>query len=65
MTSITGGCLCGGVRYEVSGEPLFARFCCCRDCQRQSGSACCRVGLSGYGPPPDQWGAEALRQDSG
>ena len=38
MTSMTGSCLCGSVRYEVSGEPLFARFCCCRDCQRQSGS---------------------------
>jgi hypothetical protein len=35
----TGGCLCGGIRYESSGEPVFALQCHCRDCQRQSGSA--------------------------
>lgn len=35
----TGGCLCGGIRYESAGEPVFALQCHCRDCQRQSGSA--------------------------
>jgi hypothetical protein len=35
---ITGGCLCGMVRYQVSGEPLFALHCHCRDCQRASGT---------------------------
>src|SRR5689334_19420272 len=37
-TRITGGCLCGALRYEVSGEPGSAGFCFCRDCQRASGS---------------------------
>jgi hypothetical protein len=35
----TGGCLCGRVRYESAGAPLFSLLCHCRDCQRQSGSA--------------------------
>ena len=35
---ITGGCLCGAIRYEAEGEPLYAVHCCCRDCQRASGA---------------------------
>jgi hypothetical protein len=35
----TGGCLCGAVRYESAGDPVFSLQCHCRDCQRQSGSA--------------------------
>lgn len=35
----TGGCLCGAVRYESGGEPLFSLKCHCRDCQRSSGTA--------------------------
>ena len=33
-----GGCLCGQVRYEVSGEPLAVVVCHCKNCQKQSGS---------------------------
>jgi len=39
VSPMTGGCLCGAVRYESSGDPGFALLCHCRDCQRQSGSA--------------------------
>ena len=35
----TGGCLCGAVRYESSGDPLFSLQCHCRDCQRETGTA--------------------------
>jgi hypothetical protein len=34
----TGGCACGGVRYEISGEPVFQNHCQCLDCQHKSGT---------------------------
>ncbi len=35
--SITGGCLCGAVRYTVTADPLATRVCWCRDCQYIAG----------------------------
>jgi hypothetical protein len=35
---MTGGCLCGDIRYEISGEPLFVAHCCCKDCQKATGA---------------------------
>jgi hypothetical protein len=32
-----GGCACGSIRYEYSGEPQLSLHCCCRSCQRASG----------------------------
>ena len=34
----SGGCACGAVRYEISGEPVFQNHCQCRDCQKKSGT---------------------------
>jgi hypothetical protein len=39
MADITGGCLCGRVRYTVTGDAAFAGICHCRNCQRATGSA--------------------------
>ncbi|HTT99670.1 MAG TPA: GFA family protein [Rhizomicrobium sp.] len=45
---VTGGCLCGAVRYVAQGEPRFAGYCFCDDCRRQSGSG--YIGFMGYDP---------------
>jgi hypothetical protein len=39
MTTVTGGCLCGAVRYEYEGVVGAAAYCHCADCRRVSGSA--------------------------
>jgi hypothetical protein len=36
--SYTGGCLCGGLRYQAEGEPSFSGHCYCEDCRKASGS---------------------------
>ncbi len=38
---ITGGCLCGAVRYEIDADQLAddASYCHCSMCRRWSGSA--------------------------
>ena len=35
----SGGCQCGGVRYESEGEALELYICHCRECRKQSASA--------------------------
>lgn len=44
-TTHEGRCLCGSVRYRVTGEPLRALACHCTACQRRTGSA---FGVSVY-----------------
>ena len=34
----TGGCACGAIHYEISGEPVFSNDCQCLDCQSESGA---------------------------
>jgi hypothetical protein len=36
---LTGGCLCGGVRYEIDQPLVSAVYCHCRRCQRRTGTA--------------------------
>ena len=36
--TMTGGCLCGSLRYEAEGEPSAIGKCYCTDCQKESGT---------------------------
>lgn len=35
----TGGCLCGEITYEITGDLIATAVCHCDHCQRQSGGA--------------------------
>jgi hypothetical protein len=37
--SMTGGCLCGGVRFELTEPARAAGYCHCTRCQRRTGTA--------------------------
>ena len=36
---LTGGCLCGGVRFRVDAPLVVATYCHCTRCQRRTGTA--------------------------
>jgi hypothetical protein len=39
MVKMTGGCLCGQVRYSANADPSFIGVCHCTHCQKQTGTA--------------------------
>ena len=43
----SGGCSCGAVRYEASGDPIRVGVCHCKECQLRTGTA---FGISCYFP---------------
>jgi hypothetical protein len=56
---LTGGCLCGAIRYEVTQPPLKVYACHCLDCQRITSSAF-SIGVTIPGEAFRQTGKEAV-----
>lgn len=38
MERVTGGCLCGDVRFEATGRPYRVGICHCLDCRKHHGA---------------------------
>jgi hypothetical protein len=38
MSHAEGGCLCGAIRYRVTGSPAWSVICHCRGCRKASGA---------------------------
>ena len=59
---ITGGCLCGALRYEATSAPKYAGYCFCADCRKASGSAF--IGFMGFSPDQIAVTGETRRHSS-
>jgi len=55
----TGGCLCGALRYQAQGEPLYAGLCYCIDCQKASGSGF--IPFMGFASSAVRFSGETLK----
>ena len=59
---LTGGCLCGGVRYELTGSLVSAAYCHCTRCQRRTGTASSAQARVERGGLRITQGAELVRE---
>lgn len=62
--SLTGGCLCGSITWELTGDPIATAVCHCTHCQRQSGGAF-SVNLIGHESQLSVAGDLAVYEDRG
>jgi len=58
---LTGGCLCGGVRFEVSQPLVHSSYCHCTRCQRRTGTAASASARVSPGSLQVLAGAELVR----
>jgi hypothetical protein len=49
MSVLSGGCVCGEVRYEVSEPFVSANYCHCTRCQRRTGTGASANGRTAEG----------------
>jgi hypothetical protein len=48
LAAMTGGCLCGEVRFEIDEPLIGAEYCHCKRCQRRTGTA---ASVTALAPP--------------
>lgn len=58
---LTGGCMCGAVRYELKSDPFDCGWCHCRTCQLNSGAPAMAFASIGNGDWGFTQGLEAVR----
>jgi hypothetical protein len=58
---LTGGCMCGAVRFEVSKPLVGALYCHCKRCQRRIGTAFSVSALTAPGSLEITEGSEQVR----
>jgi hypothetical protein len=58
---LTGGCMCDGVRFEVSEPLLGALYCHCKRCQRRTGTGFSVTALAAPGSYRTVSGEDLIR----
>ena len=58
---LTGGCMCGAVRYELASDPFDCGWCHCRTCQLSSGTPAQPFASVKRGDWRPTSGAESIR----
>jgi hypothetical protein len=59
---LTGACLCGEVRFEISEPLVSAQYCHCTRCQRRTGTAASAGGITAEGSLSITNGEDLIRK---
>lgn len=59
--SLTGGCGCGAVRWELSEAPIGSAYCHCKRCQRRTGTSVSVSALTATGSLTVTSGTDSIR----